>query len=255
MAQGGINGGNDQLMQSELYAARGYDERGKVLSREDFNDAVENGDFEEGWRGLDGPRWGPVDRIQRPAQYAAAERQVARDIIYGDTHYPGRGILCNGTYIALDPSTHEARQTASGYVANLVRIGLPESITKNDSADFDEVQRYVSDIIYDDVRAPLKQARDDYEDHNQTRHDAAFKTADNLVKAGEAAGMDRDDVLLLLGDAGRVAIVLGVDGFTDRSSFGPAYVVGLNRGVMTFDSTVYDNSGINPRHKPADGVG
>lgn len=244
----------EQLMQRAMYKARGYDAKGTVLSREEFNDAVDEGDFDEAWRGLEGPRWGPVERIQNPAGYAKAERDVARDIIDGETHYPGRGILGNGTYIALGPNTADARRAAQGYGANLVRIGLPKSITDNTFQEVDEVSRYVADIVYDGQKEPLKYSRlddgDFDEPHDQKVHDAAFATARSLVKAGRDVGMDDVDIVLSLGDVGRVATVLGWDGYVDQSGADVKYVVGLNRGAMTFDSTVYDMTGIVPRHKP-----
>lgn len=246
---------NEQAMQTQMYGARGYQSRGKVLSREEFNDAVDNKDFEEGWRGLDGPRWGPLERIHKSAAYIVAEREQARDIIDGETHYPGRGILGNGTYIALGPNTSDARRTAHGYGENLIRIGLPKSITENTFEAVDEVSRYVPDIMYDGAKGPMKESRyddgDGNEPHNQGLHDAAFATARNLIKAGRETGMEDADIIQVLGDAGRVATALGMDGYVDRKSGGDVkYVVALNRGAMTFESTVYDSTGISARHKP-----
>lgn len=251
----GIQEYNEQDMQRQMYEARGYNARGTVLSREEFNDAVDEGKFEEGWRGIDGPRWGPLDRIQRAAAYNKAERDQARDIIDGETHYPGRGILGNGTYVALGPNTADARRAAQGYGENLIRIGLPESITKNTFEEMDTVSRYIPDIIYDGAKTSLKESRwddgDGKEPHDQAMHDAAFATAQSLVKAGRDAGLQDDTIIVGLGDVGRVATVLGVDGYVERKSGGEVkYVVALNRGAMTFDSTVYDQTGIVARHKP-----
>lgn len=254
-AMRGIQEYNEQDMQRQMYEARGYNARGTVLSREEFNDAVDDGKFEEGWRGIDGPRWGPLDRIQRAAAYNKAERDQARDIIDGETHYPGRGILGNGTYVALGPVTADSRRAASGYGENLIRTGLPKSITDNTFESVDEVSRYIPDIVYDGAKTSLKASRyddgDGKEPHDQALHDAAFATAQNLVKAGRDAGMSDDDIIIGLGDVGRVATVLGMDGYVERKSGGAVkYVVALNRGAMYFDSTVYDSSGIVPRHKP-----
>ena len=251
----GIQEYNEQDMQRQMYEARGYNARGTVLSREEFNDAVDEGKFEEGWRGIDGPRWGPVERMQRSAAYNKAERDQARDIIDGETHYPGRGILGNGTYVALGPNTVDARRAAQGYGDNLIRIGLPESITKNTFEEMDTVSRYIPDIIDDGAKTSLKESRwddgDGTEPHDQAMHDAAFATALSLVKAGRDAGLQDDTIIIGLGDVGRVATVLGVDGYVERSSGGEVkYVVALNRGAMTFESTVYDHTGIVPRHKP-----
>lgn len=249
----GIQEYNEQDMQRQMYEARGYNARGTVLSREEFNDAVDEGKFEEGWRGIDGPRaaWGPLAVMRAPAKYAAAEREIARDIIDGETHYPGRGILGNGTYVALGPNTADARRTAQGYGENLIRIGLPESITKNTFEEMDTVSRYIPDIIYDGAKTSLKEPRWDDGEHDQAMHDAAFATAQSLVKAGRDAGLQDDTIIIGLGDVGRVATVLGVDGYVERKSGGDVkYVVALNRGAMTFDSTVYDQTGIVARHKP-----
>jgi hypothetical protein len=250
----GMRDYDEQQMQRDLYEARGYNARGTVISREEFNDAVDEGKFEEGWRGLDGPRADPVERIMNPAEYSKRERVQARDIIDGETHYPGRGIVGNGTYVALGPNTADARRVATGYGDNLIRIGLPKSITRNTHEEVNEVGRYVEDIINDGLTAAHREPRwggSGDGRHSQRLHDAAYATAKNLVKAGRDAGLGDDEIFMAMGDDGRVATVLGMDGYVERKSGGDVkYVVALNRGAMTFDSTVYDHTGINPRHKP-----
>ena len=245
---------DEQQMQRDLYAAKGYNARGTVLSREEFNDAVDEGKFEEGWRGIDGPKaeWGPLAVMRSPAKYAAVEREIARDIIDGEMHYPGRGILGNGTYVALGPVTADSRRAASGYGENLVRVGLPKSITENTYEAVDQVGRYIQDIIDDGLTESRKEPRwGSQADHNQPLHDAAFATARSLVKAGRDVGLGDDELYTMLGDNGRVATLIGMDGYVERKTGGEVkYVVALNRGAMSFDRTVYDWTGIAPRHAP-----
>lgn len=259
-AQGGIDAYDEQQMQRELYDARGFHGKGKVMSREEFNDATEEAGFTEVWRGVEmrSDKWGPVSMMQDRAGYTRAERTMARDIIEGDEHYPGRGMYGNGTYMAMHENTSMARMAAEGYGPNLIRIGLPKSVTENTFESVDQVGKYVQDIVYDKRKKPKSESEADEweieEGFDPKMHSAAFKTAQNLYKAAKAEGMNDDDIIVVTGDTGRVATILGIDGYVVKGkrggASGPEYVVGVNRSVMTFDSTVYDSTGIVPRHKP-----
>lgn len=228
---------SEQEMQLEMYKAAGFNGRGTVVSRGEFNDLMDEGNLEEGWRGV-------VDSSS-PAFGTDLERKIARSLIDDDYHFPGRGIYGNGTYVAYqEDSTHSARQAASLYGENLLRIGMSKSITETSFDDVNAVEEAVADYVYGD--GPYMGQRP-----TNPKKAVAYDTAKALVNSARAEGVEDFDIVAALGDTGRVAIALGLDGYTvkrEPGSPGAEYTVVLNRSAVTLDRTVYDESGILSRH-------
>jgi len=228
---------SEQEMQVEMYRAAGFNGRATVVGRDEFNDLQEEG-MSTGMRGVVDPG--------SPAFGTDLERSIARSLIDDENHFPGRGISGNGTYVAYSPDglEYSAQQAASLYGENLLRIGLPKNIIETTFEDVHSVGSYVDEIAYGD--GPNLGARP------SDKAEAVFyDTAMELFKRGRAEGLDDFEIAHVLGDDGRLGIALGLDGYTikhDAPMQGAEYVVVLNRSAVTLDRTVYDRTGINPRH-------
>lgn len=225
----------EQEMQSAMYRAAGFNGRGTAVSRDEFNDLVDDG-MPEGWRGVVTDTPGSEGHVR--------DRQIARDLIDGPNHWPGRGIYGNGTYVAYqEDSTASARSAAAAYGDSLTRIGLTKAIVETRFDDVRAVEEAVADVVYGDGPNMGKRPSD-------PKEAAAYDTAKELVKRGRAEGLEDFDIVHALGDTGRVAIALGLDGYTVKNDGlpGAEYTVVLNRSAVTFDRTVYDETGINAKH-------
>ena len=229
---------SDQEMQLEMYRAAGFSGKGRAVSRDEFNDMMDEGELVEGWRGVIG--------AGSQAEGTLRERGIARSLIDDEDHWPGRGITGNGTYVATHPDgrTEGARQAASLYGENLLRIGLPKNITETPFDDVHSVGQYIDEIAYGDGPNGGKRPTD--------KAEAVFyDTALELFKQGRAEGLDDTQIAWTLADDGRLGIALGLDGYTvkhDGPEQGAEYTIVLNRTALVLDRTVYDSTGINPKH-------
>jgi hypothetical protein len=231
---------HDQDQQRAMYAVAGYNGKPKSISRDEFNDLVDEGSgVKEGWRGV-------VTDIPESRGGQEANRAIARSFVDGDEHFPGRGIYGNGTYVAYHPGgkTEQSRLAAEGYGDSLIRMAIPDRIIDTPSSDIERVGAHIEDAIYPDgVPKPRPTS-----EHGRDLYD----TAQELVRRGREAGLSDEDLFMALGDDGRVAIALGLDGYTVKNdnmhTNSVEYVVVLNRAAITVDRTVYTGDGITARH-------
>lgn len=231
---------------ARIYEARGFSGKAKIVSRSDLFDEFDSGRLREGWRGVrDG------DGVDENA------REYGRNLHDAPEHRPGSGVFGDGTYVALSISGREsvARNEASGYGTALTRMGLPKSITEHDYDDIKSVSFYAKRIAerlpdWDKQPKDNPMVADEFRVSNQRQYD----TAKELLRIGVEAGLNESGVGVLLKDTGRVAALLGWDGYMVKNKQTQIpdveYAVVLNRTALTLDESVYHDDGIRVRHAP-----
>jgi hypothetical protein len=196
-------------MLAEIYRRQGFDGPPRVVSREEMDRLVADGEVVEVWRGVEGTAEMVSDnsgsRTIRTSGAELAERYRT------GPYYAGKGARGNGTYTTTDRALAENAYSEGG--SSLLRIGLATDARVVDWKEFEtEVERYQPDA-------------------DRFKHAWLFGSQDDATFLGRImadAGPETIQAWVLL-DEGRLAAARGIDAIRVRRAGGRDYYVILNR--------------------------
>lgn len=259
--------GADQLM-SGIYERRGFNKHAQQLDAEDFEQFLrDNPDSHlEGWRGVDA---GAVPSFTNEYQRENAAR-IALSFHEDERHWAGRGILGNGTYVAVNhPDSEQGFQRSvhesSLYSSKTNPVQIHMAVPTDNLATYSHIEsvglvigRLTRTLSGD--RPPAGQENDTPTDvirrgvegrmgdrwESITPREAAMGM--EIVRQGLNSGMSLSQIEVVTRDAGRLSALIGYDGIITQIPGGgqSEYAVVHNRGAIVLDHTVYATTKKDP---------